>query len=136
MKALAVTSDTITLPRAEYEALREAAAERDRLREAVEALEDAEGIAALEDLETRLARDGAPGPNYLPVAGAERILAGESPMRVWREHRGLTLRELGAKANMPSSYLSEIETGKKPGSVEAWKAIAHALGVRLDTLVD
>ena len=62
----------------------------------------------------------------------ERLLAGESPVRVWRRHRGLTLGELADRAGIAPSYLSEIETGRKPGSVAALGKLAEALGVELD----
>jgi transcriptional regulator with XRE-family HTH domain len=36
---------------------------------------------------------------------------------------------------MARAYLSEIETGKKPGSVAALKRLAKVLGVDIDDLV-
>lgn len=42
----------------------------------------------------------------------QRILDDESPMKVWREKRGLTQRELVEQAVVSPSYLAEIETGK------------------------
>jgi hypothetical protein len=36
---------------------------------------------------------------------------------------------------MPVGYLSEIETGKKPGSIVAYQALARALGTEIDMLV-
>ena len=56
-------------------------------------------------------------------------------MRVWRTHRGMTARALAAAAGIPSSYLSAIERGVKPGSVKALKGLATALDVPLDDLV-
>ena len=114
-------SDTLTITRAEY----------DRLLERIEDLEDAAGLRALEE---RIAADGVPA-DALPVEAFERILAGESRLRVWREHRGLTLAALAVAASLPTSYLSEIETGRKPGSIKAWRALAAALGVSMDELV-
>jgi transcriptional regulator with XRE-family HTH domain len=62
-------------------------------------------------------------------------MEGESPVRVWREFRGLSLRALAAKSGVSPGYLSEIELGKKPGSVEAYKALAEALDTSVDWLV-
>lgn len=56
-------------------------------------------------------------------------------MRVWRTHRGMTARSLAVAAGIPSSYLSAIERGVKPGSVKALKSLATALDVPLDDLV-
>lgn len=64
-----------------------------------------------------------------------RLLAGEPPLRLWREHRGLTLAELSRKTAIAAGYLSEIETGKKPGSVASLKKCANVLKVDLDDLV-
>jgi transcriptional regulator with XRE-family HTH domain len=36
---------------------------------------------------------------------------------------------------MAVGYLSQIETGKKPGSIAAYKALARALGTEIDMLV-
>jgi hypothetical protein len=36
---------------------------------------------------------------------------------------------------MPVGYLSEIETGKKPGSVDAYKALAKALDADISVLI-
>jgi transcriptional regulator with XRE-family HTH domain len=45
------------------------------------------------------------------------------------------MQDLAAKSGVVQSYLSEIETGKKPGSLAAMKAVAEALGVTIDDLV-
>lgn len=71
----------------------------------------------------------------VPAAVVKRLLDGENPIRVWREHRGLTARDLALKAGLSAPYVSEIETGKKDGSVSAVKKIAHALDVEIGDLV-
>lgn len=75
------------------------------------------------------------GGNPMPLEWAERIIEGESPVTVWREFRGLSLRALASKAGVSAGYLSEIESGKKPGSVDAYKALAEALETSIDWLV-
>ena len=58
------------------------------------------------------------------------------PVRAWQTHKRLTPRQLAyAAGKLPAGYLSAIETGKKPGSVVAFKAIAKALGTEIDLLV-
>ena len=57
-----------------------------------------------------------------------RILDDESPVKVWREKRGLSQRELAEQAGVSSSYLAEIETGKKPGSAEALRKLSRRAG--------
>ena len=71
----------------------------------------------------------------MPVTLYRQIRAGAHPVRVWRGHRGLGLNQLAARAKLQRSYLSEIETGRKPGSAAALKRLAQALGVAMDDLV-
>lgn len=96
----------------------------------VSAAEDAEDfrLARAAEVETA-ARD------RWPVELVKRELRGESPIRLWREHRGLSVTALAEKAGFSQSYLSEIETGRKEASARALKALAEALDVGLDDLV-
>lgn len=61
-------------------------------------------------------------------------LAQESPVRILRKFRGLTQEDLALAAGISRSYLTEIETGRKDGSIRALKAIADCLNVSLDIL--
>ncbi len=107
---------TVTIPRSEYEALRAA----------VDGFEDAAAMAAY-----RATR----ADESVPIEVADRLLAGDNPLRVWRRHRGMTQRALAAAIGVGKSYLSEIESGKKDGSIRVIKAAANALDVDLDDLV-
>jgi DNA-binding XRE family transcriptional regulator len=72
----------------------------------------------------------------VPEEIMRRELAGESPVKLWREHRGLTQHELATLAEISKPYLSQIETGKRQGTVETLSALARSLGVPLDVLTD
>ena len=63
-----------------------------------------------------------------------RELLGES-LRELRNADQRTLREVSSSARVSLGYLSEIELGKKPGSVEAYKALAEALDASVAWLV-
>ena len=115
---VAETMDTVTLRRADYQAL-------------LEALEDAADIALLRAAEAAVQRGES---ELLPIEMVERLLAGENPVRVWRTHRGMTAGRLAKIAKLAPSYLSEIETGKKPGSCDAIARLARALGVAMEDL--
>ena len=117
------SSDTVTLPRAEYEAL-------------ISALEDAEDLAAVAAAEAREAALGkeAARADHLPIEHVRRLSEGEHPIRVWRAHRGLTREALAAAAGVAPSYLTEIETRRKPGSFAAIAKLAAALKVSLDDI--
>ncbi len=58
----------------------------------------------------------------------------DSPVKVLRLHYGLTQSELAKRAGLSRPYLTEIETGKKDGSLRALKSIAEALDVDLGVL--
>lgn len=113
-------TNMVTIPRAEY----------DRLRAAAEELADLQGFdrarAALTAGEDEL----------IPADFANRLLNGESPLRVYRDLRGLTQAALAGKAGVNRVTVAEIETGRKQGSIATLRALAGALGVTLDDLTE
>jgi DNA-binding Xre family transcriptional regulator len=96
------------------------------------AAEMANDVAAFDEFERRLA---AGEEEFVPAVLVDRILGGENPIRVWREHRGLSAKSLAAKAGIAQPYLSQVETGKREGTVDTLKKIATVLGVSIDDLV-
>ena len=66
---------------------------------------------------------------------ARRLVAGEAPVRVWREFRGLTRMALAEKSGVNRVQIANIESGSRSGSVETVRKLASALGVSLDDLV-
>lgn len=111
---------------AEYEAvIINLTEERDRLAVQVERLED--------DL-ARAAYAATRGEEAFPDELAARLIAGDAPVKIFREYRGLTVRALAERSGLSAGYVSGIETGKRTGTVAAFKALASALGVDLDML--
>ncbi len=51
------------------------------------------------------------------------------PVKTLRHHRGMTQDDLAKASGISRPYLTEIETGKKEGSIGAIKALADALGI-------
>ena len=70
----------------------------------------------------------------IPAEVVDRLLAGEAPVRAWRAHRGLTQQALAAVAGLSKSYLSQIESGRKTGTLETLGHLARVLGVEVDDL--
>lgn len=70
----------------------------------------------------------------VPAEIVDRLLAGDSPVKVWREYRGLTQRALATQAGLNFTYLSQLETGARKGTTATMKKLAEALGVDLDDL--
>ena len=56
-------------------------------------------------------------------------------MRIWRKYRGLTAGNLAAEVSISKAYLSEIESGKRSGSVAVLALIVKALTVDMDDLM-
>jgi DNA-binding XRE family transcriptional regulator len=84
--------------------------------------------AAMENIEQ--------GEELVPSEVVYAILDGENPIRVWREYRGYTQKELAESAGISKPYLSQIETGKRTGTTEVLSAIASALDLTIDDIVE
>ncbi len=97
-----------------------------------EQAEDAEDIraGALAVRELDEGRD-----EVVPLEVLRQLLAGRHPLAVWRRHRALTQQALADAAGVSTSYIPQIESGAKPGSVHALRKIAEALRVDIDDLI-
>jgi DNA-binding XRE family transcriptional regulator len=102
--------------------------ELDRLRAAAEELADLQSY----DRANAALMEG--GDELIPSDYANRLLDGESPLRVYRDLRGLTQAALAERAGVNRVTVAEIETGRKQGSVATLRALAGALDVTLDDL--
>lgn len=109
----------VVLPERDYNAL-------------IEAAEDAEDREAVRRFESRLA---AGEEDLIPGEIVQRLQSGENRVAVWRSFRGLTAKALADAVGIAPAYLSQIEGGKREGSVPTLKKIAEALRVTLDDLV-
>jgi DNA-binding XRE family transcriptional regulator len=88
-------------------------------------------IEALQDVvDARAARE----EETLPLDFIERRLAGTSPLKLWREHRGLTLQALAMRAGCTRQMLSMVEHGKAAPSADLLARLAAALDCEMDSL--
>jgi DNA-binding XRE family transcriptional regulator len=97
-------------------------------------VEDAEMLQDIRDYDVAKQAIEA-GEELVSSSVVYAILDGENPVKVWREYRGLTQQQLAETADLSTSYLSQIESGKRTGTAEILKAIATALNVTLDDIV-
>ena len=88
-------------------------------------------VKAYDEAKRRLA---AGEDELVPAEIVDRLLSGENPVRVWREHRGLKAQTLAERSRISAAYLSQIEGGQRDGSFETMRRIAEALQVSLDDL--
>jgi DNA-binding XRE family transcriptional regulator len=95
--------------------------------------EDYEDMIDVIDARAIKARIAA-GEESWPNTVVKALVAGENAVRVFRKHRNLTIADLANKTGLSQPYISEIETGKKTGSIDALKTIAAALNIGLDDL--
>ena len=95
--------------------------------------EDAEDIQAFDRAMGELARgEDEVGPEEV----ARRLFGGEEhPVRVWREYRGLTQGDLAQAAGVGKSYISQLEAGRKTGSLRLMRDLAEALEVDMEDLI-
>lgn len=66
----------------------------------------------------------------LPEDIMDEIVARErSPIRILRDYHGMTQQDLAEASGLSRPYLTEIETGKKDGSIRALRLIAKVFDV-------
>ena len=98
-------------------------------------------LAAGEDVtDARTARrvidDIASGAEaVLSESELDEFLNAKTPLAFWRKKRGMTQAELAKATDVAQGFLSEIETGHKPGTPATLKKIAEALHIKIDDLI-
>jgi DNA-binding XRE family transcriptional regulator len=103
--------------------------EYERLVEEAEMLQD---VQAYDEAKKAVAA----GEELVPSEVTYAILDGANPLRVWREHRGMSRKRLAEASGLSTSYLSQVESGKRKPSPEALAAIAKELRLTPDDIVD
>ncbi|WP_298220528.1 helix-turn-helix transcriptional regulator [Halothiobacillus sp.] len=107
------------LPYAEYERL-------------ISLLESMQDVAEVTRVHAALERGEE---EAIPDEVVERLLAGESPLRVWREYRGLSQIALAESAQVTQGMVTMIETGKRKGQAMTLKRLAEVLRIDVDDLL-
>ncbi len=95
-------------------------------------IEDAEDI---NDIKEHLQALQEGKESLIPGEITFSILEGEHPIRAWRKHKELKLKEVAQKAGMSSAYLSQIENNKRTPTIDTLKSIAKALDIDIDLLI-
>ena len=112
-------NELVTIPKDEYLRLK--------------ALE--EDLADLQSVSDILKRLDAGEEELVPALVLDRLLDGEQPLAVWRQHRGLTQAELARRSGVNRVQIIDIEAGRKTGSVETLRKLASTLDIDIDDLV-
>lgn len=112
-------SETVTIARAEYEGLY--------------ALE--ENFAGAQAALAIQAKIASGEKELIPAIVVDRLLTGETPLRVWREHRHCTQVGIAKASGVNRVQFVEIEAGRSTGSVHTLGRLANTLGVDVDDLI-
>jgi len=70
-----------------------------------------------------------------PADVVDKLLAGQNPIKVFREFREMTQYQLVQKVGISIPYLSQLETNKRRGSIKVLTEIAKTLGVGLEMIL-
>ena len=97
-------------------------------------MDDAEMLSGVKAYDTAKARLARGEDELIPLEITERRLAGESPIKIWREYRGLTQENLAKKSRVSRPMITAIESGHKKGGLGTLKKLAVAFKADLDHL--
>jgi DNA-binding XRE family transcriptional regulator len=81
-------------------------------------------------------RDIADGAVPLSSKEMTAYLASPTPLAFWRQRSGKTQADLAAEVGVSQPFLAQIEAAKRVGTIAVLARVAHALGVRIDDLVE
>ncbi len=101
----------------------------------LELIEQAEMFQDLRDYDAAKTALERGEEELIPSEIAYALLDGANPIKVWREYRPISQQELAKTTGISVPYLSQLESGKRKGSIEVFSAIAKALRISIDDLV-
>ena len=92
-------------------------------------------VRGTHDLTAMLARIKSANEETLPWALVKRLSSGEHPLRVWREHRGLTDYALADLSGVEPLVIGTIELARGEPSLRDAVALARALEIDAEDLL-
>jgi DNA-binding XRE family transcriptional regulator len=96
-----------------------------------ELVEKAEMLDDIKAFDASLTQD----EELIPHDVLQRIVAGESKLKVWREYRGFTQIDLSKQASVSQPTIAQLETGQRTGTLAMLKKLAKVLHVDIDDLI-
>ena len=92
--------------------------------------------AADADFAAKVAAErGGPVETTVPLQVVKAKLEGAHPLKAWREHRGVTQRELASRSAVARDLIAQIETKRKQGSITTLHRLARALSIPIEALI-
>ena len=101
-------------------------------RQLVERSEMQADVAAFDEAISQL---NSGDDELIPEHIANRLLAGENPIRVWRDYRNITQIQLAKQLEISAGYLSQLETGQRTGTADLFARLAQALHIDIEDLL-
>jgi ribosome-binding protein aMBF1 (putative translation factor) len=93
-------------------------------------------IDELEDIRAMDAALARPDRRMIPFEVTSAILDGASPIRAWREHRGMGQGALAKAAGIEPARLMKLEAGTRKAAPDELRRLARTLRVQVDDLSD
>jgi DNA-binding XRE family transcriptional regulator len=131
----------VTMPYAAYERLRgvdpfaERPVSRDPVDLAVARMGDQANAAEAARRRRIARREGRKVEETLPAAVVRALASGVTPLKAWREGRGLTQAALSRRAGLSRAYLAQIEAGAREPSLAVLRRLAAVLELLADDLL-
>ncbi|QNT79449.1 helix-turn-helix domain-containing protein [Entomobacter blattae] len=126
-KILAQTQDTVTISKDDLRLMQGL----------IEEMED-ERATFLYEMEKKAALQSPHGEmlTYTATEVDQMLDEGVHPLAIWRKRRKLTQQKLAEQSGISLSYIAEIETHVKTGSVRVLLKLAKALDVPIEALIE
>ncbi len=97
--------------------------------------EQAEVCLSDEELAALVLATRDPEEETWPYELVQKLVAGDNPLRVFRQYRGLSQKSLAEKAGCTTNYISQLESGRRFMSASMAILMAGLLDVDVDELV-
>lgn len=96
----------------------------------------AEAVEDMDDVTLYEAAKAVDDGTRIPGEVVHAELEGVHPIKAWREYRKMTQQALADQVGISKPFLSQIEGGKRVGSIKVLSTLAKALDVPMDLLMD
>ncbi len=93
-------------------------------------------IDSVSDVKTQRQENDSFSPSQLPKEFTERLKNGENPIKIYRQHRRLTQKDLAAKMGVSQPLIGRLEASDAPDcKLSTLRRVAGALDVEFASLI-
>lgn len=91
-------------------------------------------LEELEDIKSYITEKNNPGETIPIELVEELVMRNDSKISIMRKYRGYSVKELSKLADITDSYLSQIESGKRKGTIDIYKKLGKILDIDLELI--